>query len=94
MRCPHCGDETRSATIDSRPWGNSVYRKRRCAACDNTYTTVETTTPNDGVWTEINAALKAGRRVQRREVVKPVKSDHLQALLAGDHQTLGGVDEK
>lgn len=94
MKCPQCGDETRSATIDSRPWANSVYRKRRCAACDHTYTTVETTTPNVGVWTEINAALKAGRRVQRRAVVKPVETGHLQALLTGGHPTLGSVGEK
>jgi len=94
MKCPHCGDETRSATIDSRPWANSVYRKRRCAACDNTYTTVEITTPHEGVWAHIYSALKAGRRVQRRAVVKPVKSDHLQALLSGGRPKLNSDDEK
>jgi transcriptional repressor NrdR len=43
MKCPFCGtDDTQ--VIDSRvnEEGNSIRRRRRCAACDKRFTTYET----------------------------------------------------
>lgn len=43
MKCPFCGSED-TQVIDSRvnDEGNSIRRRRRCAACDKRFTTYET----------------------------------------------------
>jgi transcriptional repressor NrdR len=43
MKCPFCGEED-TQVIDSRvnDEGNSIRRRRRCAACDKRFTTYET----------------------------------------------------
>ena len=40
MRCPHCG-HTSHRVIDTRVTGDNIRRRRRCAKCDERFTTYE-----------------------------------------------------
>ncbi len=40
MRCPHCG-HTSHRVIDTRVTGDNIRRRRRCANCDQRFTTYE-----------------------------------------------------
>lgn len=46
MRCPYCG-ETESGVIDSRPVGEGVRRRRKCANCGARFTTYERVQPRN-----------------------------------------------
>lgn len=39
MRCPECGEAM--ACIDSRPSGNTVWRRHKCDRCGKRFTTYE-----------------------------------------------------
>lgn len=41
LRCPICGDATISHVIDCRPGPTFFWRRRRCDACRETFTTTE-----------------------------------------------------
>lgn len=43
MNCPFCGKDASSETtvVDTRELAGGVYRRRRCASCDEPFTTVE-----------------------------------------------------
>jgi transcriptional repressor NrdR len=47
MKCPFCGKDASSETtvIDTREVSAGVYRQRRCASCDEPFTTVEQVQP-------------------------------------------------
>jgi len=56
MRCPYCG-ELKSRVIDSRPMGDGVRRRRKCANCGARFTTYERIQPRN-----IFVVKKDGRR--------------------------------
>lgn len=56
MRCPYCG-EMESRVIDSRPVGEGVRRRRKCANCGARFTTYERLQPRN-----IFIVKKDGRR--------------------------------
>jgi transcriptional regulator NrdR family protein len=45
MKCPHCGHTGKKLIPESRPHGDSVYRRRYCRACLQGFVTVETAPP-------------------------------------------------
>ena len=39
--CPHCGEWCVSRVFNTRPVGNSIYRRRKCMNCGKRFTTYE-----------------------------------------------------
>lgn len=58
MTCPICGNETK--VIDSRSQVDFIYRRRRCIACNHTFTTSET---EDDIAKNIKAADKKSKNI-------------------------------
>jgi len=47
LKCPHC-QSTDYGVIDSRPSGNSVWRRRKCNTCQQRFTTYESVEKDSG----------------------------------------------
>ncbi len=41
MSCPRCGSPEKQSVVDSRPYSQTIRRRRLCHDCDTTFTTYE-----------------------------------------------------
>lgn len=65
MRCPDCGQK--SDVYDSRPFENTIRRRRQCKSCGHKYTTLEVIMPQ----VELPKKVVAFKAPPRPKVKKP-----------------------
>lgn len=101
MRCPFCG-ESDTQVVDSRASddGSSIRRRRRCAACDRRFSTVESSelrlpqvVKGNGQRQEFDRA-KLQTAFARALHKRPVPAEQVDAAIAGVIQQLLASGER
>ena len=89
--CPTCGNE-KSKTIDSRPVGKTVRRRRRCPRCETRWTTFEIAMPMDDEKLVTNATKIFSEIMRLNRSARFTAYEVIRGLIA--RQDLDGIKGK